>query len=149
MVPVWLWPRSRSVARLALRPLPRCCLDHSGRREFTTSRRRVVKRCPDGISGNFRGPLNHTDGKPPDKLLGLIVRSRTFLGRYPLHPAVAALNQELLAWEHIYNTYALTSPWATSPHTNSSVSGNINERRQSVTNHLDEYTALTLQGALP
>ncbi len=56
---------------------------------------------------------------------------------------VAALNLELLAWEHTCNTVRPHQAWVTSPRTNSPVSGNINEKRQSATNHLDEYRSTT------
>ena len=58
---------------------------------------------------------------------------------------MAALNQELMAWEHTYNTIRPhpDASGPTSPHTNSSLTGNTKERRQSVTNLLDEYTHLT------
>ncbi len=67
---------------------------------------------------------------------------------------VAALNQELLAWEHTYNTIRphqsfsrRTRPWPTLHLTNSSLNGNTKERRPCVTNHLDEYMNLTLYQA--
>ncbi len=41
-----------------------------------------------------------------------------------------------------YRTSTLIRPWVTKPPTNSSLSGTTNERRQSVTNLLDEYISL-------
>ena len=59
---------------------------------------------------------------------------------------VATLNQELLAWERTYNS--TSPPGPPSPPSNSSLIGNTNLRRSSVTNLLDEYKALYKSSSL-
>ena len=58
---------------------------------------------------------------------------------------MAALNQELLAWEHTYNTIR--------PHQAlgylTPLSSSLKERRPSVTHLLDEYTGLTIPAPYP
>ena len=53
---------------------------------------------------------------------------------------VAPLNQELQAWERTYNTIRPHQALGYLTLSNISPSGNSKERRQSVTNLLDEYT---------
>ena len=56
---------------------------------------------------------------------------------------VVTLNQELQAWERIYNTVRPHQASATLPPNSSFASGNLSKRRPSVTNLLDEYIYLT------
>ena len=59
----------------------------------------------------------------------------------PFSLEIAALNRELLAWEAPTTPSGRTRPSAISPRPSSSTDGQLNERRPSVTNVLNEYNS--------
>ncbi len=67
----------------------------------------------------------------------------------PFSLEIAALNRELLAWEAPTTPSGRTKPSAISHRPSSSTDGQLNERRPSVTDVLNEYTALTMPSAGP